>query len=98
MVMPGNDSDILIEAEDRAGEQERLRHVIEQPRGHIVDMDHLVGHKCDTAHDEQHRTGILRNFEAFFVFHGVQIIIIQNANSCSSGLTVEAWVSADLSD
>jgi len=63
-----DDSDVLVEAEDRAGQQERLRHVIEQPRGHIVDVDHLIRHQRDTAHDEQHRTGVLRDFEAL-VFH-----------------------------
>ena len=66
-----DDSDILVEAEDRAGEQERLRHIIEQSRRHVVDVDHLVSHQRDTAHNEQHRTGILRDFEAL-VFHGVR--------------------------
>ena len=70
MVMLLDDSDVLVEAEDRAGQQERLRHVIEQPRGHIVDVDHLIRHQRDTAHDEQHRTGVLRDFEAI-VFHGI---------------------------
>ena len=65
-----NDSEILIESEYRAGKQERLRHIVEQPRGHVVDMDHLIGNECDTAHDEQHRTYVLRDFEAF-VFHGL---------------------------
>ena len=32
---------------------------------------HLISHQRDTAHDEQHRTGILRDFEAFVVFHGL---------------------------
>jgi chloramphenicol 3-O-phosphotransferase len=73
MVMFGYDSYILVEAEDRAGEQERLRHVVEQPACHIVDMDHLVAYECDTAHDEQHRTGVLRDFEAFVVFHGIVV-------------------------
>ena len=65
-----NDSYILVEAEDRAGKEERLRHIVEQTRGHVVDMDHLIGNECDTAHDEQHRTYVLRDFEAF-VFHGL---------------------------
>ena len=71
MVLLFNDSDILVEAEDRAGQQERLRHIIEQSARHIVDLDHLIRHQCDTAHDEQHRTGVLRDFEAFLVFHGL---------------------------
>ena len=32
-------------------------------------MDDLIGYECDAAHDEQHRTDVLRDFEAF-VFHG----------------------------
>jgi hypothetical protein len=67
-----DDSDILIQSEYRAGEQERLRHVVEQPRRHVVDMDHLISHERDTAHDEQHRTSVLRDFEALVVFHGVR--------------------------
>ena len=74
MVMLVDNSDVLIEAEDRAGEQERLGHVVEQPACHVVDMDHLVGHECDTAHYEQHRTGVLRDFEASVVFHGIVIL------------------------
>ena len=68
--MFGYNSNVLVESEDRACQQERLRHVIEQPRSHVVDLDHLVSHQRDTAHDEQHRTVVLRDFEAF-VFHGV---------------------------
>ena len=71
MEMLVDDSDVLIEAEDRAGQQERLRHIVKQPRGHIVDLDHLISHQRDTAHDEQYRTGVLRDFEAFVVFHGI---------------------------
>ena len=70
MVLFLNDFNILVEAEDRAGQQERLRHIVEQPCRHIVDLDDLISHQRDTAHDEQHRTGILRDFEAL-VFHGV---------------------------
>ena len=66
MVVFGYDSNVLVEAEDRAGEQKRLRHIIEQPARYID----LISHQRDTAHDEQHRTGILRDFEAL-VFHGV---------------------------
>ena len=68
--MSGNVTHILVEAEDRAGQQERLRHVVEQPRRHVVDLDHLIRHERDAAHDEQHRTGVLRDFKAFVVFHG----------------------------
>jgi hypothetical protein len=72
MVMLINDSKILIEPEDGACQQERLRHIIEQPASHIVDLDHLISHERDAAHDKQHRTGILRDFEAFLVFHGIR--------------------------
>ena len=34
-------------------------------------LDDLISHQRDTAHDEQHRTGILRDFEAL-VFHGIR--------------------------
>ena len=74
-----NDSDILVEAEDRTCKEERLRHIVEQASCHVVDFDHLISHECDTAHDEQHRTGVLRDFEAFIVFHGLH----RSASSCS---------------
>ena len=35
-------------------------------------MDHLIRHERDAAHDKQHRTGVLRDFEAFVVFHGLR--------------------------
>ena len=63
--------EILIQSEDRSCKQRRLRHIVEQPRGHVVDLNDLIRHQCDTAHDEQHRTGVLRDFEAF-VFHGLR--------------------------
>ena len=36
----GDDPDVMIQAEDRPGQQERLRHIIEQPRCHIGDFYH----------------------------------------------------------
>ena len=66
-----DDSHILVEPEDGACQQERLGHVVEQSRGHIVDAHHLISHERDAAHDEQHRTGVLRDFEAR-VFHDVR--------------------------
>ena len=71
MIVLFDDSKILIQSEDRAGQQERLRHVVEQPARHVVDLDHLVSHHHDAAHDEQHRAGVLRDFKAFLVFHGL---------------------------
>ena len=74
-----NDSDVLIQSEYRACEQERLRHIIEQSSSHVVDLDHLIGHERDAAQDEQHRTGVLRDFETF-VFHGIRCFS-HNGNS-----------------
>ena len=34
-------------------------------------MDHLIRHERDAAYDEQHRTGVLRDFKASVVFHGL---------------------------
>ena len=36
--------------------------------GDVLDADHLISYEGDAAHDEQHRTGILRDFESR-VFH-----------------------------
>ena len=68
MIVAFNDFDVLVETEDAARQQERLRHVIEQSGGYVLDADHLVGYERDAAHDEQHRTGILGDFESR-VFH-----------------------------
>ena len=73
MIVLSDDTEILIQSEDRACEQERLRHVVEQPARHVVDLDHLVSHHHDAAHDEQHRAGVLRDFKAFLVFHGFDV-------------------------
>ena len=71
MIVLVNDSDILVETEDGACQQERLRHVIEQSACHVVYLDYLISHQRNAAHDEQHRTGILRDFEAVVTFHSV---------------------------
>ena len=70
MVLLFDDADVLVEAEDGAGKEEGLGAVVEQPIGDVVDVDDLIGYERDAAHDEQHRTGILRDFEAR-VFHGI---------------------------
>ena len=59
---------IVVEAEDAGDEQEGLGDIDQQTVGHIVDHDDLIGHQRNAAHDEQHRTGILRDFESR-VFH-----------------------------
>ena len=59
---------IVVEAEDAGDEQEGLGNIDQQPVGHVVDHDDLIRHQCNAAHDEQHRTGILRDFKSR-VFH-----------------------------
>ena len=66
-----DDADILVEAEDAACQEERLGHVVKQAGGYVIDVDDLIGHQCNAAHDEQHRTGVLRCFETC-VFHGIR--------------------------
>ena len=80
MEIPLDELEILVQSEDRPRQQERLRHIVEQPRGHVVDLDHLIRHQRDTARNEQHRTGVLRDFEAL-VFHGIDVLH-QSASGC----------------
>ena len=69
MVMFVNNFDVLIQSEDRACEQERLRHIIEQSASHVVDLDHLIRHQRDAAHDEQHRAGVPMAFVSLLLFY-----------------------------
>ena len=71
----GDDPDVMIQAEDRPGQQERLRHIIEQTRCHIGNFYHLITHQCNAAHNEQHCTGILRDFKNF-PFHDIRLSIL----------------------
>ena len=64
----GDEFYIIVEAEDAGDEQEGLGDIDQQTAGHIVDHDDLIRYQCNTAHDEQHRTGILRDFKSC-VFH-----------------------------
>ena len=75
MIVAFNDFDVLFEPEDATCQEERLRHVIEQSAGDVLDADHLVGYERDAAHDEQHRTGVLRDLKAC-VLHGRQITVL----------------------
>ena len=75
MIVAFNDFDVLVEPEDAACQEERLRDIVEQAGGHIIDFDHLVSYEGDATHDEQHRTGVLRNLKAC-VFHGRQITVL----------------------
>ena len=62
---------IIVEAEDAGDEQEGLGDIDQQTVRHVVDHDDLIGHQRNAAHDEQHRTGILRDFKSR-VFHGIR--------------------------
>jgi len=64
----GDEFYIIVEAEDAGDEQEGLGDIDQQAVGHVVDHDDLISHQRNAAHDEQHRTGILRDFESR-VFH-----------------------------
>ena len=74
MVVVFDDADVLVETEDGTSQEERLGHVVEQPACYVVDLDNLICHKADAAHDEQHRTGVLRDFEAV-LFHGLRYYV-----------------------
>ena len=75
MIVVFDDADVLVQSEDAACQQERLGDVVEQPARHVVDVDDLIGHHGDAAHDEQHRTGVLRDLKAC-VFHSVRLSCI----------------------
>ena len=66
-----NEFNIIVEAEDAGDEQEGLCDIDQQTAGHVVDHDDLISHKCNAAHNEQHRTGILRDFKVC-VFHSTE--------------------------
>ena len=68
---PCDEFNIVVEAEDAGDEQEGLGDIDQQAAGHIVDHDDLIGHQRNAAHDEQHRTGILREFKSR-VFHSIR--------------------------
>ena len=66
-----NEFNIIVEAEDAGDEQEGLGDIDQQAVRHVVDHDDLISHQCNAAHDEQHRTGILRDFKVC-VFHSTE--------------------------
>ena len=61
---------IIVEAEDAGDEQEGLCDIDQQSVRHVVDHDDLIRNQRNAAHDEQHRTGVLRDFKAH-VFHSL---------------------------
>ena len=67
---------IVVEAEDAGDEQEGLGNIDQQAVGDVVDHDDLIRNQCNAAHDEQHGTGILRDFKAC-VFHNTLILFLQ---------------------
>ena len=61
---------IIVEAEDAGDEQEGLSDIDQQTVRHVVDHDDLIRYQRNAAHNEQHRTGVLRDIKAR-VFHSV---------------------------
>ena len=61
---------IVVESEDAGDEQECLGDIDQQTVRHVVNHDDLIRNQRDAAEDEQHRTGILRDFKVC-VFHSV---------------------------
>ena len=64
----GDEFNIIVEAEDAGDEQEGLGDIDQQSVRHVVNHDDLIRNQRNAAHDEQHRTGVLRDFKAR-VFH-----------------------------
>ena len=62
---------IIVEAEDAGDEQEGLGNIDQQTVRDVVNHNDLIRHQRNAAHDEQHRTGILRDFKAR-VFHSIR--------------------------
>ena len=60
----GYEFNIIVEAEDAGDEQEGLGHVDQQTVRNVVDHNDLIRNQRNAAHDEQHRTGILRDFKS----------------------------------
>ena len=61
---------IVVEAEDAGDEEEGLGNIDQQTVRHVVNHHDLIGYEGDAAHNEQHRTGVLRDFKSR-VFHGI---------------------------
>ena len=62
---------IIVEAEDAGDKQEGLGNIDQQTVRHVVNHNDLIRHQRNAAHDEQHRTGVLRDFKAC-VFHSIR--------------------------
>ena len=61
---------VVVQSEDASHQQEGLCHIYQQSVRHVVDHDDLIRNQRNAAHDEQHRTGVLRDFKSR-VFHSV---------------------------
>ena len=68
---------IIVEAKYAGDKQEGLGNIDQQTTGHVVDHDDLISHQRNAANDEQHRTGILRDFKAC-VFHSIDFFAADN--------------------
>ena len=66
----GDEFYIIVETEDAGDEQKGLGDIDQQAVRHVVNHDDLIRNQRNAAHDEQHRTGVLRDFKAR-VFHSV---------------------------
>jgi len=74
---------IIVEAEDAGDEQEGLGDIDQQAVRHIVDHDDLISHQRNAAHDEQHRTGILRDFESRIFHRFVRFVFVFYIKVCA---------------
>lgn len=57
-----DDLNVIVKAEDGACQEETLGNVDEHAVGYILAGDGLDERQRDTAHNEQHRAGVLRGF------------------------------------
>ena len=81
----GDEFYIIVEAEDAGDEQEGLCHIDQQAVRHVVDHDDLIGHQGDAADDEQHRTGVLRDFESGIFHRFVRFVfVVLHQGLCTS--------------
>jgi len=70
----GDEFNIVVEAEDAGDEEEGLGDIDQQAVEDIVNHDDLISNQRNAAHDEQHRTGILRDFKSR-VFHSIRFVL-----------------------
>ena len=81
----GDEFNIVVEAEDAGDEEEGLSDIDQQAVGDIVNHDDLIRDQRNAAHDEQHRTGILRDFKSR-VFHSIRFVLHLTSDILHQGL------------